>query len=163
MKLGKILLFGGGAWLLLKAFGKGSGYAHFYDKMNYYINVKLHSVKFNGITLKADIEIHNPVDVALTITKPTLRVYANDVEIGHSTPEDVKVPIAPRSVTKIPTITILLPWSLELGKLITAAGKRASDLIASGSNQEIGIRVTTKALFNVDGINDITQTTETVI
>lgn len=157
MRLGSVLLWGVGGLLLFKFWNKGAGYAHFYEKMNYYIKARIHKVSLSGITVKADIEIHNPTEVKISITKPTVRIYSSNIEIGHSAPENIKIDILPMAVTRIPTIDLVLPWSAELGKIIVSAGSSAAELIAGSTVNKIGINVTIKSLFNVDGIKSITQ------
>lgn len=158
MKFGSLLFWGAATFFAVKAFKKGSGYAHFYDKMNYYIKARIHKVNLQGITVKADIEIHNPTDVKINISKPVVRAYSNNIEIGHSNPENVKFDILPNAVTNIPTIDLLLPWSTELGKIVVQAGSSAAELITYGSVESLGINVVIKSLFDVDGIKSIEQT-----
>lgn len=112
MRLGSVILWSIGGLLFFKYWNKGAGYAHFYEKMNYYIRARIHKVSLSGITVKADIEIHNPTDVKISITKPTVRVYSNGIEIGHSIPENVNIDILPMAVTRIPTIDLVLPLIL---------------------------------------------------
>ena len=157
MRLGSVLLWSIGGYFLFKAWKKGSGYAHFYEQMNYYIRGRIHKINLSGITVKADIEIHNPTEVKITITKPTVRVYSNNIEIGHSNPENIKIDIKPMAVTNIPTIDLQLPWSTELGKIVVNAGSSAAALIAGGTVDKIGINVEVKSLFNVDGMKNIIQ------
>lgn len=158
MKLGSAIFWSAAIFFGVKLFAKGSGYAHFYEKMNYYIKARIHRVTLSGITVKANIEIHNPTDVKISITKPVVRAYSNNIEIGHSSPENVKIDILPNAVTQIPTIDLVLPWSVELGKIVAQAGTSVMELIQSGSIDAIGVNVVIKSLFNVDGIKSITQT-----
>jgi len=159
----KILLLSGAALLLTRLLTKGAGYKQFYEKMNYYQKIKVHSITLSGIMLKCDIEIHNPVSFSLTISKPLIRVFSNNTEIAHSAPDSAKVNILPKAVTKIPTIDILIPWSIDFAKIIAALGVKAVDIIKGGAGKQIGIKIKTVALMNVDGLKDITQTQEVVI
>lgn len=157
MKLLSALAWVGVGWLGLSLWKKGAGYAHFYDKMNYYIKARIHKINLAGITVKADIEIHNPTEVKISISKPVVRIYSDNVEIGHSNPENVNINILPNGVTMIPTIDIVIPWSTAVSKIIAAAGYSAAELMAGGTFS-LGIQVVIKSLFNVDGIRSVTQT-----
>lgn len=165
MGAGKFILTGLAVFLGIKLFAKGTGLANFYDRMNYYIKARVHKINLSGITVHADIEIHNPTSTKLTLSKPTVRIYSirqSEIEIGHSSPSAEKIDIVANGVTKLPTIEIVLPWNAEIGTLVAAVGKNAAALIAGGV-QQLGINIRIKALFEVDGIKDITQTNDVTI
>jgi hypothetical protein len=140
-------------------FKKGSGLSNFYKKMNYYISARLHKITWNGIITKVDIDIHNPTDTQVRMTKPYVRIYSGIIEVGHSSPENTEIIIQPHSASKIEDITITIPWSTEMLNLLANAGKKLVNLV-NGSNDPVGINLTVKAMMDVAGINDIVQTSE---
>lgn len=139
-----------------------SGLANFYDRMNYYISAKLHKINLSGIVVRATVTIHNPTDTNVKLSKPTVRIYSGEVEIGHSPPENKTIEVLEHAVSKIENIEITLPWSIELLKLVGGVGQKVA-LIAAGADEPIGIKVTIKALMDVNGINDIVQTSEVTL
>lgn len=139
---------------------KGAGLSNFYKKMNYYISAKLHSITTRGMAVKVNITIANPTDTEVKMTKPFVRIYSGDIEVGHSDPENIEIVVLPHSSTKIEDITITIPWGIEMGKLILKAGKTVVGLIVTGASEPAGINLTVKAMMDVAGINDIVQTSE---
>lgn len=139
---------------------KGAGLSNFYKKMNYYISAKLHSITWGGIVVKVNITIANPTDTEVKMTKPFVRIYSGDIEVGHSDPENVEIVVLPHSSTKIENISITIPWGTEILKIIKNAGTTVASLIMTGANEPAGITLTIKAMMDVAGINDIVQTSE---
>ncbi|MPM33601.1 hypothetical protein SDC9_80178 [bioreactor metagenome] len=160
MGLLKTIFVGGALYLGIKAFTTGAGLSNFYKKMNYYISAKLHSITWNGLIAKVNIDIHNPTDTQVKMTKPYVRIYSGDIEVGHSSPENTEIIVQPHSATKIEDITITIPWGTEMTKLLAKAGKKLVNLVAAGVDEPVGINLTVKAMMDVAGINDIVQTSE---
>ena len=87
----KTLLWGGAIFLGIKAITGAAGLSNFYKKMNYYISAKLHKITWNGLVAKVDIDIHNPTDTQVKMTKPYVRIYSGEIEVGHSSPENTEI------------------------------------------------------------------------
>jgi len=78
-------------------------------------NPRLAKLDWNGLYFRTEVNIKNPTQKSITITKPVVTVTTNGKYITSSNPEQKKIVITPLAVTKIDTIELLVPLSVLSG------------------------------------------------
>ena len=71
---------------------------------------RIHSVSLSGIIFATGVRIKNPVNIQVSITKPTISLTTNGSLLGSSPVENKTVKIKGLSETDLGTLQLTLPW-----------------------------------------------------
>lgn len=71
---------------------------------------RIHSVSLQGIVFATGVRVKNPVNIKVSITKPSILLTSKGNQIGSSPIENKSVSIKGLSETDLGTIQLNLPW-----------------------------------------------------
>jgi hypothetical protein len=86
------------------------------------LNPRIHKADTNGLVIITDIELDNPTNTAISITKPVITLSTGGKYLASSVPQTKTFTIAPQTQTSLEVAEISIPWmSLTgyIGSLIT--------------------------------------------
>jgi hypothetical protein len=97
---------GAGVILLLSSFMSKKKVG---DKLDTKTKVTVHSLDFNGLTLRIDVILTNPTEGTLTIKQPYIKVSFNNKDVGTTQLENKKVEITAYSPKPLDPIYLTIP------------------------------------------------------
>jgi len=103
-------------------------------------NPRIHTVDLRGLVLRTEINVDNPTNGSVNITKPVITLLSKGKYITSTRPEDKNITIKPLTTSQIDTIEIVLPWTILAAYVVGLIGKvpkliaafKAKDLTAFG-------------------------------
>lgn len=79
------------------------------DKLDTKVKVMVHSINFNGLTLRIDVTLINPTEGTLTIKQPYIKVLFRNKDIGTTQLENKQVEIPAYSPKQLDPIFLTIP------------------------------------------------------
>ncbi len=79
------------------------------DKLDTKVKVMVHSINFNGLTLRIDVTLINPTEGTLTIKQPYIKVLFRNKDIGTTQLENKQVEIPAYSPKQLDSIFLTIP------------------------------------------------------
>ena len=120
---------------------------------------RIHSVTGSRIVFATGVKISNPTGIKASITKPSITLFSNGLELGRSPVENKTVNINGLAETDLGTITITLEWlplirmigtGIDIPKVLEAWKTKSTAKQASAIKIPIEMTVSTyvdKTLF----------------
>ena len=113
---------------------------------------RIHAITSGGIVFATGVKVNNPVRIKVSITKPTITLFSNGQELGHSPVESKTTKINGLSETDLGTLTITLEWiplirmfgsGIDLPKILAAWKTKSATTLASAFKLPVEMSVST--------------------
>jgi len=98
-------------------------------------NPRLGKLDWNGLYFQTEVNVKNPTQNSITITKPVVTLMTNGKYITSSNPEQKKIVIQPLAVTKIDTIELAVSWSI-ISPYVSNIISKIPDLISKHTSSK---------------------------
>jgi len=99
-------------------------------------NPRIHKADLSGIYFQTEIQLQNPTQNSMTITKPVVSISTNGVFIAGNKPESKKYFVKPLESTMIDTLEIVIPWTILLKYISTIYNNVPKIIIAYQENKK---------------------------
>ena len=113
---------------------------------------RIHSVTGSGIVFATGVKVNNPTGIKASITKPSITLLSNSLELGRSPAENKTVTINGLAESDLGTITITLEWlplirmigtGIDIPKVLEAWKAKSTAKLASAIKIPIEMTVST--------------------
>ncbi|MDR2011405.1 MAG: hypothetical protein LBQ22_13075 [Bacteroidales bacterium] len=127
---------------------------NWYNALKISITSKIHNYRNGNIILKCQVQIDNPKNFKITITKPAIRIFSGNKLIAKSSQSKEKITIQSNTVTTI-NYDIEIPLlSGELYKILLTAGVGITNYIkqlseGTATNLNLGLNLTVKGYMQI--------------
>ncbi|MDD3688261.1 MAG: hypothetical protein PHE56_16070, partial [Bacteroidales bacterium] len=136
---------------------KGVNLVAWYDALDIGFTGKISGYRDGNFIMRCRAILDNPKDFAMTVTKPTIRIFNGETIIARSEPSKEKVLIKANAITYIDYELKIPALSGDLYKLLLKAGVGIANFITQLINGEanslsLGIELTAKYYMQFYGI-----------
>jgi len=92
------------------------------------VRPRIHKINANGLYLRMELEVDNPTNVQVTVTKPVIHLYTKGQLLASTTPGSKVYTIEPMATTQLDSVEFHLPL-LELGRYLGTLPGRIKELM----------------------------------